>query len=48
MVEESAGDDSSVVSLHPKRIAELELFRGDSVLLKGKLVRSMVKVAHIP
>lgn len=37
MVEESAGDDSSVVSLHPKRIAELELFRGDSVLLKGKL-----------
>ncbi|KAL4457784.1 hypothetical protein ABPG75_012649 [Micractinium tetrahymenae] len=29
-------DDNSVVTLHPKTMETLELFRGDTVLLKGK------------
>ena len=35
-VEEAANDDNSVVALSQSKMDELELFRGDSVLLKGK------------
>jgi len=36
MVEESASDDNSCISLSQSKMDELGLFRGDTVLLKGK------------
>lgn len=36
VVEEAVNDDNSVVALHPKTMDALQLFRGDTVLLKGK------------
>lgn len=36
MVDEATNDDNSVVALHPKKLEELQLFKGDTVLLKGK------------
>ncbi|EFJ53296.1 hypothetical protein VOLCADRAFT_78972 [Volvox carteri f. nagariensis] len=36
IVEEAVNDDNSVVALHPKTMEKLQLFRGDTVLLKGK------------
>jgi len=36
MVDEAVNDDNSVVALHPKKLEELQLFKGDTVLLKGK------------
>ena len=36
IVEEAANDDNSVVSLSQAKMDELGLFRGDTVLLKGK------------
>ncbi|GLI70242.1 hypothetical protein VaNZ11_015088, partial [Volvox africanus] len=36
LVEEAVNDDNSVVALHPKTMEKLQLFRGDTVLLKGK------------
>lgn len=33
---QAINDDNSVISLHPKTMETLELFRGDTVLLKGK------------
>jgi len=36
IVEEANNDDNSVVALSQSKMDELELFRGDSVLLKGK------------
>jgi len=36
LVEEAANDDNSVVSLSQAKMDELGLFRGDTVLLKGK------------
>jgi len=35
-VDEAVNDDNSVVSLHPTTMEKLQLFRGDTVLLKGK------------
>lgn len=35
-VEEAINDDNSVVALHPSTMEKLQLFRGDTVLLKGK------------
>lgn len=43
-VDEPFDDDNSVVAMHPKRIEELNLFRGDTVLIKGKKQRSTVCV----
>ena len=34
IVEEAVNDDNSVVALHPKTMEKLQLFRGDTVLLK--------------
>ncbi len=34
MVEDAVNDDNSVVALHPKTMDTLQLFRGDTVLLK--------------
>lgn len=36
VVDDAANDDNSVVSLSPAKMEELQLFRGDTVLLKGK------------
>lgn len=36
IVEETANDDNSCVSLSQAKMDELGLFRGDTVLLKGK------------
>ena len=36
MVEDSASDDNSCISLSQSKMDELSLFRGDTVLLKGK------------
>ncbi|WAR23607.1 TERA-like protein [Mya arenaria] len=36
LVEEAINEDNSVVSLSQKKMDELQLFRGDTVLLKGK------------
>ena len=35
-VDEARNDDNSVVSLSATKMEELQLFRGDTVLLKGK------------
>lgn len=34
IVDEAVNDDNSVVALHPKTMEKLQLFRGDTVLLK--------------
>lgn len=36
VVDEAINDDNSVVSLNPATMEKLQLFRGDTVLLKGK------------
>lgn len=36
IVDESLNDDNSVVALHPDTMNTLDLFRGDTILLKGK------------
>jgi len=36
VVDEATQDDNSVISLHPDKMEELQLFRGDTVLIKGK------------
>lgn len=36
LAEEATNDDNSVVALSQDKMDELQLFRGDTVLLKGK------------
>ncbi|XP_075505002.1 cell division cycle protein 48 homolog isoform X1 [Primulina tabacum] len=36
LVEESINNDNSVVSMHPGRMEMLQLFRGDTILIRGK------------
>jgi transitional endoplasmic reticulum ATPase len=38
------GADNSVVYLHPEKLTELQLFRGDAVLLKGRLHHTTVAI----
>ena len=38
------GADNSVVYLHPTKLTELQLFRGDAVLLKGRLHHTTVAI----
>ena len=35
VVEEAVNDDNSVISLSPAKMDELNLYRGDNVLIKG-------------
>ena len=42
VVDEAINDENSVISLSSKRMEELDLFKGDTVLLKGKKKRSTV------
>jgi len=41
-VDEASNDDNSVVALHPATMEKLQLFRGDTVLIKGKKRRDTV------
>lgn len=34
LVDEAVNDDNSVLSMHPSKMDELQLFRGDTVLVK--------------
>ena len=42
VVDDTTNDDNSVVTLSPAKMEELQLFRGDTVLLKGKKGRDTV------
>lgn len=42
VVDEAKNDDNSVVCLSPAKMEELQLFRGDTVLLKGKKGRDTI------
>ena len=42
VVEDAVNDDNSVVALSQGKMDELQLFRGDTVLLKGKKRRQTV------
>jgi len=42
IVDEARNDDNSVVCLSPGKMEELQLFRGDTVLIKGKKGRDTV------
>lgn len=42
LVEDSTNDDNSVVALSQRKMDELQLFRGDTVILKGKKRRETV------
>jgi transitional endoplasmic reticulum ATPase len=44
IVEETINDDNSIVTLSQEKMDELQLFRADSVLLKGKKRRETVAV----
>jgi len=44
LVEEAVNDDNSVVALSQEKMDELQLFRGDTVLLKGKRRKETVCV----
>jgi len=42
IVDESINDDNSVVMLSPAKMEELELFRGDTITIKGKKGRDTI------
>jgi hypothetical protein len=42
IVDEATQDDNSVVALHPNKLEALQLFRGDTILIKGKRRRDTV------
>jgi transitional endoplasmic reticulum ATPase len=42
IVDDATNDDNSVVSLSPAKMEELQLFRGDTVLIKGRKRRDTV------
>ena len=42
IVDDATNDDNSVIQLSPAKMEELELFRGDTVLIKGKKGRDTV------
>lgn len=44
LVEDAVNDDNSVVALSQEKMDELQLFRGDTVLLKGKRRRETVSI----
>ena len=46
IVEEAVNDDNSVVALSQDKMDELQLFRGDTVLLKGKRRKETVSLIH--
>eukprot|EP00727_Mastigamoeba_balamuthi_P000471 m51a1_g10420 putative cell division cycle protein 48 (776) ;mRNA; f:913-4569 len=47
VVEEATNDDNSIVALHPAKSDELKLFRGDTILIKGKRRRETVCIVLV-
>ena len=47
VVDDALNDDNSVVCLSPAKMEELQLFRGDTVLLKGKKGRDTVCIVLV-
>ncbi|WRX23995.1 CDC48 [Theobroma cacao] len=45
VVDEAINDDNSVVSLHPDTMEKLQLFRGDTILIKGKKRKDTICIA---
>ncbi|KAL0375057.1 UNVERIFIED_CONTAM: Cell division cycle protein 48 [Sesamum radiatum] len=45
VVDEAVNDDNSVVCLHPETMEKLQLFRGDTILIKGKKRKDTVCIA---
>ncbi|XP_022554158.1 cell division control protein 48 homolog E-like [Brassica napus] len=45
VVDEAINDDNSVVSLHPNAMEKLQLFRGDTILIKGKKRKDTICIA---
>ncbi|KAE9612314.1 Cell division cycle protein 48 [Lupinus albus] len=45
VVDEAVNDDNSVVALHPDTMEKLQLFRGDTILIKGKKRKDTVCIA---
>ncbi|KAK1409778.1 hypothetical protein QVD17_36307 [Tagetes erecta] len=45
VVDEAINDDNSVVSMHPQTMEKLQLFRGDTILIKGKKRRDTICIA---
>eukprot|EP00758_Cryptobia_borreli_P015398 Tbor_TRINITY_DN6021_c3_g1::TRINITY_DN6021_c3_g1_i1::g.11140::m.11140/K13525/VCP, CDC48; transitional endoplasmic reticulum ATPase len=44
VVEDTTGEDNSVAVMHPTRMEELKIFRGDTIIIKGKRNKSTVCV----
>jgi transitional endoplasmic reticulum ATPase len=47
-VEDSKNDDNTIIEITEKKMEELNLMRGDQVLLKGKKRRETVCIAFTP
>lgn len=47
IVDESANDDNSVIHLSASKMEELQLFRGDNVLLKGKRRKETIAIVLV-
>ncbi|KAK3042571.1 hypothetical protein RJ639_001565, partial [Escallonia herrerae] len=45
VVDEAVNDDNSVVAMHPSTMERLQLFRGDTILIKGKKRKDTVCIA---
>ncbi|PWA75755.1 cell division control-like protein [Artemisia annua] len=45
VVDEAVNDDNSVVAIHPDTMEKLQLFRGDTILLKGKKRKDTICIA---
>ncbi|KAF5751564.1 cell division cycle protein 48 [Tripterygium wilfordii] len=45
VVDEAVNDDNSVVSMHPETMEKLQLFRGDTILIKGKKWKDTICIA---
>ncbi|KAK6126208.1 hypothetical protein DH2020_040051 [Rehmannia glutinosa] len=45
VVDEAVNDDNSVVYLHPETMEKLQIFRGDTILIKGKKRKDTVCLA---
>ncbi|KAK4375951.1 hypothetical protein RND71_006628 [Anisodus tanguticus] len=45
VVDDAVNDDNSVVALHPATMEKLQLFRGDTILIKGKKRKDTVVIA---
>ncbi|GAU20313.1 hypothetical protein TSUD_337940 [Trifolium subterraneum] len=45
VVDEAVNDDNSVVALHPETMEKLQLFRGDTILIKGKKRKDTICIA---